>query len=139
MQTTRQRQIEELLRERGACSVDFLSSVLGVSDMTVRRDLQRLADVGRVVRTHGGAAPAEQVMFEFQFLRRAQQNERQKEQIAATAARLVQDGTSVLLDSGTTTLALARQIRDRQNLTVITTSLPIAAALQHSGGIETSV
>jgi len=137
MQTTIQRRIEELLRERGSCSVDFLSSALGVSDMTVRRDLQRLADVGRVVRTHGGASPAEQVMFEFQFLRRAQQNARQKEQIAATAARLVRNGTSVLLDSGTTTLALARHLRARQSLTVITTSLPIAAALQHSAGVET--
>ncbi len=137
MQTGRQRQLEQLLRQRGACTVQFLSQELGVSDMTVRRDLDRLAEAGRVVRTHGGAAPAEQVMFEFQFLQRAQLHHEQKERIGAHAARLVADGQSVLLDSGTTTLALARGLRKRQHVTVITTSLPIASALQQAAGVET--
>lgn len=117
--------------------MESLSRSLGVSDMTVRRDLQRLAQSGRIVRTHGGAAPSEQVTFEFQFLRRAKLNQQQKDQIGARAARLVQDGQSVLLDSGTTTLALARHLRARQGVTVITTSLPIASALQHVPNIET--
>lgn len=137
MKTARLRKIEGLLRTQGACSVEFLSRELGVSDMTIRRDLQRLAETGRAVRTHGGAAPAEQVMFEFQFLQRAEQNQSQKEQIGACAASIVEEGQSILLDSGTTTLALARHLRSRRGLTVITTSLPIASALQHASGVQT--
>lgn len=126
-----------MLRQQGSCSVEFLANELCVSDMTIRRDLRLLADAGRVVRSHGGAAPAESVMFEFQFLERAQLNQEQKEAIGAKAASLVKDGQSVLLDSGTTTLALARHLRDRRGITVITTSLPIAAVLQSATGVET--
>jgi len=137
MKTGRRRQIQQLLREHGDCSVEFLAAQLQVSDMTVRRDLQQLADEGRVVRTHGGAAPAEQVMFEFQFLRHADQNRKEKRAIGERAAALIESGQSVMLDSGTTTLALARHLVGRTRLTVITTSLPIAATLQRAGGVET--
>jgi DeoR/GlpR family transcriptional regulator of sugar metabolism len=133
----RQRRILDLLRERGECSVDELVRACGVSDMTIRRDLARLAGDGHVVRTHGGAAPAEQVSFEFQFLGRARENAAAKEQIAATAAGWVRDGQSVLLDSGSTTLAVARHLTSRRRLTVVTTSLPIAATLQPAAGVET--
>lgn len=137
MQTARRRRIESLLHAQGACSVDHLAKVLGVSDMTVRRDLDSLASAGRIVRTHGGAAPTEQITFEFQFLRRARLHQRQKELIGAQAARMIRDGQSVLLDSGTTTLAIARNLCARRDLTVITTSLPIASALQNASGVET--
>jgi DeoR/GlpR family transcriptional regulator of sugar metabolism len=115
----------------------MLSRACEVSDMTIRRDLQKLADEGRVVRTHGGAARAEQVMFEFQFLQRAKTQQEEKNQIGLAAARLVKDGQSILLDSGTTTLALARHLRKHNRVTVITTSLPIAASLQQAPGVET--
>src|SRR5256885_1581244 len=137
MRPARHQKIQELLRTQGESTVERLSRELGVSDMTVRRDLQVLADAGRVVRTHGGAAPAEQVTFEFQFLRRARRQQRQKDSIGVRAAELVSDGQSVMLDSGTTTLALARHLRTRRNLTVITTSLPIASMLQRVSGVET--
>ena len=61
----------QLLLERGECSVEELAGICGVSDMTIRRDLQKLAEAGHVVRTHGGASPGNQVSFEFQFLRAA--------------------------------------------------------------------
>lgn len=133
----RQRDILSVLTEDGECSVDTLARRFDVSDMTIRRDLQTLADAGRVIRTHGGATPAEQVRFEFQFLDRAKQNAPAKDAIGRAAATLVKDGQSVLLDSGTTTLAIARYLRTRQRLTVITTSLPIAAVLQDAAGVET--
>jgi len=126
-----------ILTEDGECSVDTLARRFEVSDMTIRRDLQVLADAGRVIRTHGGATPAEQVRFEFQFLDRARQNAPAKDAIGRAAVQLVKDGQSVLLDSGTTTLAIARCLRTRQRLTVITTSLPIAAVLQNAPGVET--
>lgn len=136
MKLLRHRQIQQLLRERGECSVEFLSDALGVSTMTVRRDLQQLTDTGRVLRTHGGAAPVEQVAFDFPFLRDARQNRAQKLAIGARAASLIEDGQSVMLDSGTTTLALASRLVHRKRLVVITTSLPIAATLQRSLGVE---
>jgi DeoR family transcriptional regulator of aga operon len=137
IQIPRHREIVEILRDRGESSVDDLSRQLGVSAMTIRRDLQTLADAGQIIRTHGGAAPAEQVMFEFQFLQRSKLHATGKDRIGAAAAALVRDGQSVMLDSGTTTLCIARHLREHQRLTVITTSLPIASVLQHAAGVET--
>ncbi len=104
--------------------------------MTIRRDLQVLAEAGRVVRSHGGATPVEQVRFQFEFLNRSRLNEDAKRQIARAAAAMVRDGQSVMLDSGTTTLAIALELRDHKRLTLITTSLAIASALQNNDGVR---
>lgn len=114
---------------RGECGVDDLAALFDVSTMTIRRDLQELANMGRVVRTHGGAAPASRVSFEFHFLERARQARAEKSAIADKAITFVEDGMSVMLDSGTTTLDIARRLRRKRDLTVITTSLPIASEL----------
>jgi len=135
-ENSRSRHIQTLLRRHGECSVGLLARQCGVSDMTIRRDLALLARHGKVLRTHGGATVGEKVLFEFQFLQRSQVNESAKQGIARAASRVVQDGQSVLMDSGTTTLALAAQLRARRNLTVITTSLPVAATLQHAAGVK---
>lgn len=132
----RHEKIADLLRTRGECSVDFLARQLGVCGMTVRRDLQAMANDGRVIRTHGGATRAERISFEFQFLGRSRQNYAAKEAIAVAAAELVRPGQSVMLDSGTTTLALARRLKDRKDLTIITTSLPIASEMQFCEHIQ---
>ncbi len=104
--------------------------------MTVRRDLQSLAAQGKVIRTHGGAAMADRISFEFDFLNRVRRNQPAKKAIAAAAAAQIRDGESVMLDSGTTTLELARLLRGRPRLTIITSSLPIAAQLQFDPQIE---
>lgn len=129
---TRQKKLSELISRHGECSIELLAQELGVSDMTIRRDLQVLADAGKVIRTHGGAAMGDRVSFEFKFLERTEEHRQGKEAIAKTAASRVEDGQAVLLDSGTTTLAVASELKAKQNLTVITTSLPIAARLQFS-------
>jgi len=128
---TRQDRICEWIARRGECSIDDLAKKLDVSGMTIRRDLQALAERGKVIRTHGGAAMGERVSFEFDFLKRVHENQAAKAEIAAIAAAQVEDGQSVMLDSGTTTLALARQLQAKKGLTVVTTSLPIAAQLQY--------
>ncbi len=133
---TRQARIAELIAIEGECSVEFLARQLGVSGMTVRRDLSAMAAAGKVIRTHGGATAAERVSFEFQFLSRTRENREAKEAIATAAAGLVRDGQSVMLDSGTTTLALAGHLRGRKGITVITTSLPIASALQFCENVQ---
>jgi DeoR/GlpR family transcriptional regulator of sugar metabolism len=135
----RRDKICDLVSQRGECTVAELSEALGVSGMTIRRDLQYLAEHGKIIRTHGGATKTERVSFEFSFLYRIRENLREKEAIAGVAAALVQDSQSILLDSGTTTLALAKQLRSKTSLTVITTSLPIAAELQNDTQIRVLV
>lgn len=126
----RHSRILDLLTAQGEVQVAELASSLGVSDMTIRRDLDALALDGKVIRTHGGAALSGRVVFDFQFMQRTQEQEEAKRQIAEVATSLVQEGQSVLLDSGTTTLAVSRALKTKKRLTVITTSLPIASELQ---------
>ncbi len=133
---SRKDRICELLCTRGECSVGELGRVLGVSGMTIRRDLRALAAAGKAIRTHGGAAMAQRISFEFGFLEHVKEREAAKMAIGRAAAALVRDGRSVMLDSGTTTLALSRQLHGKSGLTVITTSLPIASELQYDEGIE---
>jgi DeoR/GlpR family transcriptional regulator of sugar metabolism len=135
-ESPRQRRIQAFLQAHGEGSVGQLARECGVSLMTIRRDLAALAGSGRVVRSHGGAAPVEQVRFRFEFLQRSRLREEAKRHIARTAAALVRDGQSVMLDSGTTTLALALELRTRRRLTLITTSLAIASALQPDPGVQ---
>ncbi len=128
---SRHSRIMELLTSRGEAHVNELAIELEVSDMTIRRDLDALALMGKVIRTHGGAAISGRVIFDFQFMQRTREQEETKQQIATMAASLVQNGQSILLDSGTTTLAVARALKAKKELTVITTSLPIASELQN--------
>ncbi|MFA9478473.1 DeoR/GlpR family DNA-binding transcription regulator [Phycisphaerales bacterium AB-hyl4] len=125
----RRSRILEKLEVAGEQTVEQLAEAFAVSGMTIRRDLQDLANDGRVLRTHGGAAPAARISFEFRFLERAQQQTQAKEAIADVAVGLIQPGQSVLLDSSTTTLAIARRLKTLGQFTVITTSLPIASEL----------
>jgi len=136
MRYSRQDRIVSLLHSRGECAIADLARDLGTSQMTIRRDLDALAKAGKARRTFGGAAPAERVLFEFQFLERERTHRPAKAAIARAAAKVVRNGQSVLLDSGTTTLAVARELKARANLTVITTSLPIASELQYCQGVE---
>ncbi len=135
-QEARRSQIRKLIASRGECSVDQLAQELGVSGMTVRRDLQSLCEDGRLIRTHGGATLGERATFEFSFLDRVNKDREAKTVIARDAVNLIGDSRSVMLDGSTTTLAIARQLRGRSGLTVITTSLPAAAELQHEPGVD---
>ena len=128
--------ILKLIGEGRECSVADLAVRFGVSEMTIRRDLDALAAQGRVIRTHGGATAASGVVFEFRFLEKQRVRRSAKRRIAAAAAALVEDGMTIMLDSGTTTLALAEALKGKCDLTVVTTSLPIASALQYSDAVD---
>lgn len=133
----RRHRILELLDREGEAPVEMLAERFGVSGMTIRRDLQDLADEGRVLRTHGGAAPAQRISFEFRFLENARQHADAKREIANLAASLVEPGQTVILDSSTTTLAIAKRLKAIDRLTVVTTSLPIASELFGLDHVET--
>ncbi len=132
----RQNKIVEFVGKSGSCSIETLAKQFNVSAVTIRRDLQILADEGKVMRTHGGAAVSEPVTFEFRFRGRIQANQNAKIAIAKTAAEMVEDGQSVILGPGTTTLELAKKLRPKDGLTIITTSLPVASELQYCHHIE---
>jgi DeoR/GlpR family transcriptional regulator of sugar metabolism len=136
MRSVRRSRIEALINTHGGCSVDTLAQECGVSGMTIRRDLAALARAGKLVRTHGGALPGDRVFFEFEFLKHSRVHDVAKRQIGITAGALIPDGSTVMMDSGTTTLALATELRHRHGLTIITSSLPIAATLQRAPGLQ---
>src|SRR3954466_12570940 len=117
------------LQASGRASVADLASGLGVTSATIRRDLQLLASEGRLLRTYGGAALPD---------RRSVRDTRTldaKRAIAAVAAHLVTDGSTIAVGSGSTTLELARFLVDRR-LTVITNALDVANVLVDRAGIE---
>ncbi len=136
-QQGRLEEIRTRLARAGEVSVAALAKEFAVSEMTVRRDVAVLEEQGEVVRTHGGAASARRLTFEFTFRSRQHERVEQKRAIAAKAAESVRDGQAIILDTGTTTLAIARALRDRRDLRVITTSLAIVSELQFSRGIRT--
>lgn len=118
------------LREDGRASVATLARDLGVTPSTIRRDLARLADDGTLVRTYGGAAfPIAAGTAPSGPTAEA------KRAIAAAAAGLVEDGQTIAISSGSTTLELARRLVDRR-LTVITNALDVVGVLLDRDGIE---
>jgi DeoR/GlpR family transcriptional regulator of sugar metabolism len=121
------------VRRRGAVRVSELATLLGVSDMTVRRDLEALDDAGLLDKVHGGATlrderSTDEPGFEAKSLR----NTREKHAIAMAAAAMVQPGTAIGVTAGTTTWQLAYHIVDIANLTVVTNSVRVADVLHQS-------
>lgn len=110
--------------------VKNLAARYDTSQVTIRKDLEVLHSQGLVYRTHGGALPIPTGALRDPSLREKEKlHRREKQLIGAAAARLVQEGESIILDSGTTTTAMARALREFRNLTVITNAVNIAAEL----------
>ena len=129
----RQSRILALLDDSGAVRVSDLVDELGVSDMTVRRDIELLAREGRVERVHGGAISVGRASaHEPGFLAKSSLMTRQKRAIAEHAATLVEPGSAVAISAGTTTYELARQLRSVPDITVVTNSVPVAQLLHES-------
>lgn len=120
----RQRQILSLLSQQGRLSVAEIVAQFSISEATARRDLEVLASQGKAQRVHGGVIEVEKAPPELPILDRKQEQIEEKIRIGRVAAGLVRDNETVFLGSGTTVLEIARHLRDRKNLTVITNSLP---------------
>jgi DeoR/GlpR family transcriptional regulator of sugar metabolism len=127
----RRQEIFQAVRS-GSAHVVELAETFGVSEMTVRRDLRVLAREGKIERVRGGALRAsEEPPFEETAVERLEQ----KDRIGAAAAALVEDGQTVMIDIGTTTLQAARHLHGR-HLTVVTTSLAVYEELLPDPAIE---
>ena len=116
-------------------SVPDICAEFGVSETTARRDLEALADQGLLQRIHGGAILVRRAGTRVPILQRSQEQSAEKQRIGRAAAALVQDGETVFLGSGTTVLEVARNLRGRRNLTVLTNSLPVLTTLAGLEGI----
>lgn len=125
----RRQAILKYVQTHGRAAVPDLSQRFDVSDVTIRADLQALADQGLLVRTHGGAIPAGYGLHELSLIKRRQQNVIKKARIAEAAAAYVGQGEAVFLDSSSTTLAIVEFIKQRRDLTVVTNSLVVAQEL----------
>ncbi len=129
----RRRAILEILRREGRVLVADLARHFRTSQVTIRKDLETLHAQGRAHRTHGGALPAQASALEDPTLKQKEKlHRKEKLQIAAAAARMVMEGQVVILDSGTTTTAIALALRNRKNLTIVTNAVNIAAELAGS-------
>ena len=131
----RQKMILALLARQGRLSVTEIVEQFSISEATARRDLEALAAQGKAQRVHGGVIAAEQAPPERPILEREAEQADEKKRIGLAAATLVGDKETVFLGSGTTVLEVARNLRNRKNLTVITNSLPVLNALAGADGI----
>ena len=123
----RRQSLSELLRKQPGLRVPELAKALGISEGTVRNDLNALEQQGRLTRVHGGAVLNEQPPFPSSSFNIRYHNEAaRKMKIARQAARLVNDGDSLFLDASTTVYYLARQLPERQRLRVITNGIDVA-------------
>jgi len=132
----RRKTILELIETQSSLSVVELSKVLGVSDMTVRRDLRMLSNSGLLERVHGGALSRRGRSYEPPYFIREKESGRHKALIGQKAATLIQQGDSVALDVGSTTLELARNMSGIANLSVLTSSLRVTNELVDSPNIR---
>jgi DeoR family transcriptional regulator of aga operon len=126
----RRRAILDLMTHRGRVLVTELARQFEISQVTIRKDLEILHAHGLVHRTHGGALPSREGALEDPTLREKEKlHHREKLRIAECAMEKVKEGQVLILDSGTTTTAIARALRNFQNLTIITNAINIAAEL----------
>ena len=133
MLTKRHADILRILETEGTATISALAERLGVSLETVRRDVRPLTEAGTLLRVHGAVGLAGQ-LGEAPFQKRMRENAAAKQAIARTVAAMVRDGDSLMLDTGTTTSFVARELAGHRRLTVVTNSTDIARILATRNG-----
>ncbi len=136
----RRAKIIDELNHRHMVKVADLSDRLGVSEVSIRRDLQHLERLGVLQRVHGGAVALTRTTFADMYSKRINLNREKKEAIARASAEMISAGERIIFDSGTTTWYIAHYIRNEmlaiENITVITASLPIVHELEQHPGVN---
>ena len=128
----RQAEIARLVEERGRARVTELAEAFGVSTVTIRKDLDILADQGRIIRTHGGAIAPRVRGQDLAYDVRDRMQRDEKAAIGRLAATRVNDGESIIIDASTTSLYLARELMQQtpgQSLTIVTNSIRLATEM----------
>lgn len=132
----RENEIIKIIREKGTVRVSELSQLLDVSEATVRRDLDKLDGKSQIQRIHGGAILIEKSDPEPPVILRKTIMSDEKERIGKAAANLVKENDTIFLGSGTTAEAVAHNLVDRKNITVITNALTVINKLVQTNGIS---
>ena len=135
----RRQRIFEDIETSGVASVRDLAQRFEVSSITIMRDLQELEQQGLIRRVHGGAISVRGASYEPPFSARESQHSTEKRRIAAKAVEMINDGDSLILDVGTTTLEIARALKGKRNLTVLVTNLRAALELASQSAIQVIV
>lgn len=125
----RREKILQLLTTNKEIKIFNLAQLFDISEVSIRRDLIKLESEDLLRRTYRGAIPTARVIREQSFKEKINKHLKEKKRIAALAVKMIQEGDKIFLDSGTTTLQIAQMIKNPQDLTVMTTSLPIAEGL----------
>src|SRR5882724_7153307 len=130
----RRKQILNLLEELGTLNVGDLADRFAVSVVTIRKDLDDLEREGLLQRTFGGAVFSHRSRFNRSFFERVQMHWQEKRAIAAAALGYIKDGDTIIIDAGTTTLALAQLLKEQvKSAFIITCSVPVALELSSAG------
>ncbi|MGE5223812.1 MAG: DeoR/GlpR family DNA-binding transcription regulator [Omnitrophica WOR_2 bacterium] len=132
----RRRQIVQVVNEQGSLSIPQLSRLFSVSEMTIHRDLDALADMGLLHKTRGGALASEKQIVPLDYQQRLNSYPVEKDTLGRCAAQFIHDGETILLEAGTTSLSVARYCRGFDNLTVYTNGPMIALELAQVPGVE---
>ncbi|MNO30714.1 Glucitol operon repressor [compost metagenome] len=135
----RKRKIVQYLEKYTRGSVQELCQETGVSESTVRRDLKELEDAKLLKRTHGGAVSLQSVNFEAPYYDKEDRFLEEKQRIARKAVEMIQEGDAILLDSGTTTLQIAKELKNFSSIKVITNSIMAMNELKDCRNIEVSI
>jgi DeoR family glycerol-3-phosphate regulon repressor len=135
----RQLELVEEVRRRHTVTVEVLAERFGVTLQTVRRDIRQLADAGLLARFHGGVRLPTSTTENIEYLKRQQLNAEAKQRIARAVAARVPAGSSLLINIGTTTEAIARELLHHEGLRVITNNLNVAAILSDNARCEVIV
>jgi DeoR family glycerol-3-phosphate regulon repressor len=135
----RQAQLMDELRARGSMSVEALADQFGVTLQTVRRDVKLLSEAGLLARFHGGVRLPSSTTENIAYRQRQQLNEAAKQRIARVVAKSVPNGCSLIINIGTTTEAIARELLHHKGLRVITNNLNVAAILSDNPDCEVIV
>lgn len=132
----RRKSILDMLKNGDKVKVADLSRSFNISEVTIRNDLTELEHSGMLQRVHGGAVGTQKAYYNMSLNDRMSTNKEEKRQIAKAVVSMISEGDTLMLDSGTTTFLVARELADIKNLTIVTNSLQIAQELSYQNNIN---
>lgn len=132
----RRMQILDILEKESKIKVSDLGQLFDISDVTIRNDLRDLEEAGLLERVHGGAIRSNKAYYSMTFKERLQTNRQEKLSIALKTVSLLSPGDTVMMDSGTTTLYIARELKTIKDLTIVTNSLAVAEEIGYRESVN---